>query len=154
MLKITKCFKCLELLTIHVKLLLKNFKEIITMALPKGLTLVNDSLGKPFITLRDRSITFSKQAIEELKYAEYVHMFINKEDKIVVFQKCEQDDAAIPFYKEPKEGQQLLVRLTGKKNPARIMDIAGIKSCNNGIRIYGEYLEEDIAIVFDLHNIK
>lgn len=124
------------------------------MALPKGLTLINDSLGKPFITLRDRSITFSKQAIEELQYAEYVHMFISKDDKIVVFQKCDQDEAAIPFYKEPKDGQQLLVRLTGKKNPARIMELAGIKTCNNGIRLYGEYLEEDIAILFNLNDVK
>ncbi len=120
------------------------------MALPEGLVLVNDAVDRPFITLRNLYITFSKLAIEELEYAEYVHMFIDKDKRIAAFQVCEKDAAAIPFYKAPKEGKQLLVRLTGKKNPARLMELAGLDDCGKGIRFYGEYLPEDKAIIFDM----
>ena len=88
-----------------------------------------------------------------LEYAEYVHMLADEKHRIIAFQVCEKDSAAVPFYKEPKEGKQVLVRITGKKNALRIMNMAGIKDCGKGIRIYGEYEPEDKAIVFDLSKV-
>lgn len=120
------------------------------MALPDGLILVNDAVERPFITLRNLYITFSKLAIEQLGCAEYVHMFIDADKNIVVFQACDQDDAAIPFYKKPEAGKQLLVRLTGKRNSARLMELAGIDDCGKGIRFYGDYYPDDRAILFDM----
>ena len=61
--------------------------------------LVSDR-DKPFITLRDRSVTFSKSAIEKLNYSPYVHMYIDKKAKKVAFQEAENDEDAIAFYKE------------------------------------------------------
>ena len=120
------------------------------MALPEGLELVNDALGKPFITLRNYFITFSKLAIEYLDYAPYIHMYINKEKRIAVIQACEHDAAAIPFFKEPEKGKQILVRIMNSQTSHRLMDVAGVDDCGKGIRYYGEYLPEDHAIVFDL----
>lgn len=120
------------------------------MAIPKSAVLVSDAVETPFITLRNLYITFSKLAIEQLEYAPYVHMFIDAENHKVYFQACEKDKAAIPFYKKPEAGKQLLVRITGKKNAQRLMDLAGIDDCDKGIRFYGEYLPEDQAICFDM----
>lgn len=120
------------------------------MALPNGFRLVDDAVEKPFITLRNLFITFSKLTIEELEYAEFVHMYIDTEKKRVAFQACKQDQAAIPFYKKSEEGKQVIVRLTGKKNSARLMELAGVKDCGKGIRFYGDVFPEDNAIVFDM----
>ena len=120
------------------------------MALPKSAILVEDAVERPFLTLRNLYITFSKLTLEQLGYAAFVHMFIDQEKKQVFIQACEKDKAAIPFYKEPEEGKQLLVRITGKKNSQRLMELAGVMDCGKGIRFYGDFLPEDNAIVFDM----
>lgn len=82
------------------------------------------------------------------------NLFVDNAKKIVVFQACENDKAAIPFYKKPEEGKQVLVRITGKKNAMRLMEMAGITDCGKGIRIYGDFLPEDKALLFDLSHIE
>lgn len=120
------------------------------MALPKSAVLIEDAVERPFLTLRNLYITFSKLMVEQLEYAEYVHMYIDQKSKQVFFQACELDKAAIPFYKKPEEGKQLLVRITGKKNSLRLMELAGIDDCGKGMRFYGDFLPEDRAVVFDM----
>ena len=105
---------------------------------------------QPFITLRNYFITFSKLAIEAVNYAPYVHMYTNKDKKIMVIQECEKDNNSIPFYEEPKNGKQILVRITNAQTSRLLMNIAGVSDCGKGIRYYGEILPEDNAIVFDL----
>lgn len=119
------------------------------MALPDGIKKYSIKDERPFITLRERSITFSKTAIEQLEYAPYVDLLIGEEKQIAVFQAVEKNEDSLPFYKEPK-GKQLLVRLGNKKICAKLMNIAHIKAGKEGIRFYGEYLKEDHAIVIDL----
>ena len=111
--------------------------------------LVSDR-DKPFITLRERSITFSKTAIENLHFSPYVLMYIDQKGRKVAFQESENDEDAIPFYKEPKAGRPVLVRISDKKKTKMILDIAGVEGSEKGIRFYGEYVEAEKVIGFDL----
>ncbi len=113
--------------------------------------LVSDK-DRPFITLRERSITFSKTAIEKLNYSPYVHMYIDKKAKKVAFQEANNDGDAIPFYKEPKEGRPVFVRISDKKKTKMMLDLAGVEGSDKGIRFYGEFIEEEKLIGFDLSN--
>ena len=123
------------------------------MALPKGLNIVPGDKEKPFLTLCNTYITFSKSAVEALGKSPFVHMYQDVEKKIVAFQACEEDMDARVFYKPPKEGKQSITRIIGKKNSQILMDLAGIDDCGSGIRIYGEPLLEDSAILFPLANL-
>ena len=120
------------------------------MSLPGSFVIYDDKVTRPFFTMRKLYITFSKQAVEMLEYAEYVHLLIDRENKKIAFQACKKDKTAIPFYKEPEEGKQMLVRLNGIERVTAIMKVAGITDCGKGIRFYGDFLPEDKAIVFDL----
>ena len=119
------------------------------MAYLDSFILVSDR-DKPFITLRDRSITFSKSAIEKLNYSPYIHMYIDRKAKKVAFQECERDEDAIPFYKAPKEGRPVFVRISDKKKTKMMLDLAGVEGSEKGIRFYGEVIEEEKVIGFDL----
>ena len=67
------------------------------MAYLDSFVLVSDR-DRPFITLRERSITFSKTAIEKLHFSPYVHMYIDKKARKVAFQEANNDGDAIPFF--------------------------------------------------------
>ncbi|MDO4939445.1 MAG: hypothetical protein Q4E54_05720 [Lachnospiraceae bacterium] len=105
---------------------------------------------KPYITVRERSITFSKTAIELLKYTPYVHMYIDKKGKKVAFQATEYDENTIAFYNEPKEGRPVYVRISDKNKAKLLLDLAGEKGTEKGIRFYGEYIADENVIGFDL----
>ena len=119
------------------------------MAYLDSFELVSDR-DRPFITLRDRSITFSKSAIELLNYSPYVHMYIDRKARKVAFQETENDGDAIPFFKEPKEGRPVFVRISDKKKTKMMLDLAGVEGSEKGIRFYGEFIENEKLIGFDL----
>lgn len=119
------------------------------MAYLDSFELVSDR-DRPFITLRDRSITFSKSAIELLDYSPYVHMYIDRKARKVAFQEAENDGDAIPFFKEPKEGRPVFVRISDKKKTKMMLDLAGVEGSEKGIRFYGEFIENEKLIGFDL----
>ena len=105
---------------------------------------------KPFITLRDTTITFSKQAIELLEYSPYVHMYTDKKRHIAAFVPCEQDSKAIGFFKKPKAGKQVLVRVSGKERIKTLMEVAGITECGKGVRFYGYFIDEEKTLVINM----
>ena len=105
---------------------------------------------RPFITLRETTITFSKLAVEMLGFADYVHMYTDMKRHIAAFVPCKKDSAAIPFYKEPKEGKQLLVRVSGKDRIKALKDAAGITDCGKGMRFYGYFIEEEKTLVIEM----
>ena len=127
-----------------------NLERTFEMSMIDGFELVSSGRSKPFITLRDASITFSKMAIESLDYAEFVHMYIDKKSRRVAFQASEDDEDSFIFYREPKPGRSMLVRLTTKGVASRVKELAGIESCENGLRYYGEYVEEEKLLIFDM----
>ena len=119
------------------------------MAYLDSFELVSDR-DRPFITLRDRSITFSKSAIELLNYSPYVHMYIDRKARKVAFQEAENDGDAIAFFKEPKDGRPVFVRISDKKKTKMMLDLAGVEGSEKGIRFYGEFIENEKLIGFDL----
>ena len=100
---------------------------------------------RPFITLRNLYITFSKQAVKMLEMSPYVHMLVDDKKRIAAFQVSGNDVAAIPFYSEDKAA----TRIMAKKYSSILMGLAKVNDCGKGIRFYGDYLAEDKAIVFD-----
>ena len=109
-----------------------------------------DNSKRPFITLRDRSITFSKLAIEALSYAEYIDMYIDRKGKRAAFKACKWYADALPFYRPPKEGRPMLVRISDKKKAEMLQTLAGIGDCGKGIRFYGYYNEAEALLIIDL----
>ena len=119
------------------------------MAFVDGMEQYSDK-EKPFLTLRDTTITFSKTAIEMLEYSPYIHMYTDKKKHIAAFVPCEKDSSSIPFYKEPKEGKQLLVRISGKERIKTLMDTAGINDCGRGLRFYGYFIDDEKTLVINM----
>ena len=109
-----------------------------------------DKQNEPFITLRSTTITFSIVAIELLKYAEFVHMFVDERNKRVAFKACPNEKGAIQFFVKKDESKQLLVRLAGKEKINMLMKLAGIDDCGKGIRYYGYYDQKNDALIFDM----
>lgn len=103
-----------------------------------------------FITVRERTITFSKVAIEALKFTPNIHMYINRERKILAFQQAEKDENSIPFYHKPKEGCPVLVRISDKKKAKLILNLSEQETSEKGIRFFGQLIEEENLIYFDL----
>lgn len=120
------------------------------MAILDSFEMVNDIKPSVFITLRNSTITFSKSSIESLNYAEYVHMYIDRDNHQVAFQPCEQDASSIVFYEQPAPGKQLIVRITSTSKAKMLMELAEITDCGKGIRYYGEYYQEENVLVFTL----
>ena len=111
--------------------------------------LISDK-NKPYITVRERSITFSKSAIDLLKYTAYVHMYIDRKGKKAAFKATDCDENAIAFYKKPKEGYPVFVRISDISKTKLLLDLAGEKGSEKGIRFYGEYIADENLIGFDL----
>ena len=109
---------------------------------------------RPFLTLRDSSITFSMLAVELLDFSPYINMYLDRKKHIIAFVPCdsEKNEYAIPFYKEPKEGKQRLVRLSGKDRVKTLMEVADITNCGKGMRFYGYYIEDEKTLVIDMAN--
>lgn len=110
----------------------------------------NEGKSKPFITVRDTSVTFSKQAIECLEYAAFVHMYWDKNGRRFAVKACEEDEVSYEFYRKPKEGRSMLVRISGKKLTSKVLELAGITKTDNGLRYYGEYIEDEKVLSFDM----
>ena len=119
------------------------------MAFTDGMVKFSDS-ERPFLTLRETTITFSKLAVELLGYSPYIHMFTDNKRCLAAFVPCENDSSAIPFYKKPKEGKQLLVRVSGRERIKALMDAAGITDCGKGLRFYGYFIEEEKTLVIEM----
>ena len=120
------------------------------MAVLDAFSLYTDSCKKLYIMVRDKSITFSKTTVDILGRPAYVHMYFDKAGKQVAFQACEKDAAAIPFYKEPKEGRPVFVRMTDKKKAELLMEIANERANAAGNKYYGKYYDSEKVVIVHL----
>ena len=68
----------------------------------------------------------------------------------MAFQECGWDEDAIPFYREPKEGRPVFVRISDKKKTEMLLTLAKEKGSEKGIRVHGELVAEEKLIDFDL----
>ena len=124
------------------------------MSVLDGFELFQPDNSRPFITLRSHSITFSKRAVECLEYTEYVHMYIDETHKKVAFQVAQLDSRSMVFYQKPQPGKNMLVRISNKDIAFKLAALAGIQVDKRGIRCFGEYIEEEKLIMFDLTNLE
>ncbi len=85
-----------------------------------------------------------------LEFSSYIHMFTDEKRRLAAFVPCENDAFAIHFYKEPREGQQSLVRISGKERIKALKDTVGIDDCGKGIRFYGYYIEDEKTLVIEM----
>ena len=73
-----------------------------------------------------------------------------KGSRITAFKACKKYDGALPFYKPPKEGRSMLVRITNKKMAELLLELASIKDPGKGIRFYGRYNEEESLLIINM----
>lgn len=123
------------------------------MPIIDGFTMVEevrkDKAG-PYITLRNRSINFSKVAVQDLHHAPFVHMYVDAKGKRAAFVPCGDEPNAIAFYRKPEPGKQMLVRISDVKKARMLMGLAGLSDCGKGIRFYGDYVAEEDTLVIPL----
>ena len=120
------------------------------MSVLDGLQKIKINKERPFITLRDSTITFSKLTVELLGYPSHVVSYIDKDKKLFAIQASEQDHDAVRFYQPPAEGKQMLTRWASRERVQLLLNLAGLTNCGKGIRFYGDYYPEDHAIIFTM----
>lgn len=101
-------------------------------------TLITET-ARPFITLRERSITFSKQALDEMGNPEHVLTYVQDESKLAAFKAGETGNELTPV-----NGK--LIRICDARICKLLMKLAGITDCGKGIRLYGE-VKDGILVV-------
>lgn len=105
--------------------------------------------GKPAISVTANGVGFSKQALSRLGYAHYVLIYINKIDKQLGIKSCNKDTpGAMKFIPENKEKSDSL----RWNNPTFKENIKGLVTkelAKDNFICYGEYLEDEDALLFD-----
>ena len=93
-------------------------------------TLITET-SRPFITLTGRSITFSRQALDEMGNPEHILTYVQETNKLAAF-KASKTGSSL----NPVNGK--LIRFCDVRISKRLMKLAGITDCGKGIRFYGE----------------
>ncbi len=101
----------------------------------------------PYITVRDRTITFSKTAVNALENSPFVCMYVDENRGRAAFQGCGNENGAIPFF---REGRPAMVRIANKAKAKVILDMAGVESPGKGVKFYGIVIEDERLIDFVL----
>lgn len=103
-----------------------------------------------FISVTEYGITFSKNAAHSLGTPEYVHVYLNEEEKKMLVVPCEKDKDAFRFYKLTIDGKLTFVRWTNRNLINAVIGMIEKKETHTGVRVYGEYLKAENYLIFDL----
>lgn len=107
--------------------------------------------GVPYISITENGITFSKGVVAKLGKPSRVELLINDIDKQFIIRACNINKiCSNAFYKENSKTKY--VRWNNKN---LLMTIANIMDCDlskYAYRVYGQYIIEEKAILFDLNN--
>lgn len=69
----------------------------------------------------------------------------------LTFKACnENNESAFGFYKKPKPGRSMMVRISSRVQQASLMEMAGLTDCRNGVRFYGTFIEDEKLLLFDM----
>ena len=79
-------------------------------------------------------------------------MYIDEKGKRAAFKACEKYDGALPFYKPPKEGRPVLVRISDKKKTELLLNLAMVDDPGKGMRFYGRYNEEESLLIINMED--
>ena len=110
--------------------------------------------GNIFISITQYGITFSKTSVACLDYAEYVHIFFDKNNIKMAITPCEKDDEARIFVKNKNSPRAGFVRWNDKNLLKYVTELANLKFDEKGIRIKGEYVKNENVLIYDLNNYK
>ncbi len=108
--------------------------------------------GNIFISVTDYGLTFSKSSVESLDYPQYVHIFFDKKESKMAVQPCEKDNRSRVFVKNKNSKRAGFVRWNDKKLINFLIDLGNLKIGANGIRIKGNYFDDENILMFDLKN--
>lgn len=105
--------------------------------------------GLPYVSITNNGLTFNKSVIMKMNYPAHVRLLLNEAEKQMAIQICnENDDKAIPFYKE-KANKVLSVRLNSKDLISTVERICEWNLKEESYRVNGILLPEDGLMLFD-----
>lgn len=98
------------------------------------------------LCLEENSILVSKAILEVLKFPRQVQMLINEEQKMLLLQACTVEDREAVIIPPPPLSQ---FKISGHSLLKRIRKLTGWADNNSRI-VYGQYISQHHAVVFDL----
>lgn len=118
----------------------------------EGFEPINLIIGLPSMSVTTNGVSFSKSAIIKLGKPEYVILMINRQNKQIAVQVCdEKEENATPFLKNKSSNSSLIVRWNNKDLLNNIEKIMDWNLDESGYKINGDYIIEEQAIIFDLN---
>lgn len=109
------------------------------------------SNNEPSLSITDVGVTFNKQCIVKLEYAEKVDIYVDKNALKLVIKKTDSEDGT--SFVSAKRKNASYVRWNNADFKEELFDWC--RSANGkitkftGARVTGEYYEEDKALLFD-----
>ena len=107
--------------------------------------------GNIFISLTSYGVAFSKASVEVLNFPKYVHVLFDKNANMAIT-PCEKDKMARVFVKNPDSNRAGFVRWNDKRLINHIIELAELKTNYRGIRIKGEYFQDENILIYNLKN--
>ena len=110
------------------------------------------TVGVPTISITDTGVSFNKQAIVKLEYANYIRILINKDEKkvaIIATDEVGDDTTAFCLKKDKPNSIRLNYRDLTKT-------LLALKSTNPELlsfKVEGEFLDEYSALLFDFNHV-
>jgi hypothetical protein len=105
--------------------------------------------GKPAISVTKNGVGFSKQVLSRLGYSHFVLLYINKVEKQLAIKACDKETpGAMHFIPESKEKSDSL-RWNNPTFKENIKSLVSKELSDENFVCDGEYIEEDVALLFD-----
>ena len=112
------------------------------------------SEGVPYVSITKNGLTFNKGVMKKLGYPQFVVLLMDKDTQRIAIQKCSSaTDKSIAFYKGDKEDDAnkiLSVRWNSRDLMSTVKAMMNWDLSVDSYRAYGEMLEEENAMIFDL----
>lgn len=116
----------------------------------EGFRTITLTIGMPSVSFTSNGTSFSKAAVAKLEYPRFVQLLLNDETKQMAIVVCEKDVVgASPFMRESRKNKSI-VRWNNRDFLRTIEKLMGWDLDQNGYRVYGDYIVEERAILFDL----
>jgi len=117
-----------------------------------GFEVFSSGRARPFITLRKIAVSFSRLMVEQLDFSPYIRVLIDEKGKRAAFQVTDaEDELGYRFFVKPKEGRSIQVKISETALASALFNLTDLKpEGNEGFRFYGEFLEEEKAVLFDM----
>lgn len=112
------------------------------------------SEGMPYVSITRNGLTFNKGVMKKLGCPQFVVLLVDKDTQRIAIQKSSSEmSKSIPFYKGDKEddaNKVFSVRWNFRDLICTIKTMMDWDLSIDSFRAYGEMLEEEDAMIFDL----